>query len=326
VYEIDENTYSILNTFVPSTNQPYGMAEWNGDTYVVTNDSLITFEIVNDFITSSINSYEYLPIGNTFFHPVYNVCCEITDVRSDMDGEYDFYSLISYDNCIDCQSVTHELFYTEECNSGTEGLMVAQSGQYSIGEFVKSHWGNSNFLCYQIIDNWDETNYGVPLFIFEPESQPSYSTCSECESGSTLGITIINCDTLVESQVNVTLSEWITISGFPNLVNRPTISDVDGNCYTVINTCPVDNIYPDFKLADFYLNVVQCRLSNPSRIEPPRSAGTEYFECVICCDCGSTGSTVTQVSPPHPVWTDGYGTPVTQMGSVTLGGMFGLNN
>jgi hypothetical protein len=60
--------------------------------------------------------------------------------------------------------------------------------------------------------------------------------------------------------------------------------------------------------------------------EPSRSANTEYFECVICCDCGSTGSTVTRVSPPHPVWTDGYGTPVTQMNMVTLGGMFGLNN
>ena len=58
----------------------------------------------------------------------------------------------------------------------------------------------------------------------------------------------------------------------------------------------------------------------------PRSAGTEYFECVICCDCGATGGTVTQVVPPHPVWTDGYGTPVTQLNMATLGGMFGLNN
>ena len=54
-------------------------------------------------------------------------------------------------------------------------------------------------------------------------------------------------------------------------------------------------------------------------------AGTEYTECVICCDCGSTGSTVTQVSPPHPIWTDGYGTQVTQLNMVSLGGMFGLN-
>jgi hypothetical protein len=57
-----------------------------------------------------------------------------------------------------------------------------------------------------------------------------------------------------------------------------------------------------------------------------RSSGDEYTECVICCDCGSTGSTVTQVSPPHPVWTDGYGTPVNQLNMVTLGGMNGLNN
>jgi len=57
-----------------------------------------------------------------------------------------------------------------------------------------------------------------------------------------------------------------------------------------------------------------------------RSSGDEYTECVICCDCGSTGSTVTQVSPPHPVWTDGYGTPVNQINMVSLSGIHGLNN
>lgn len=57
---------------------------------------------------------------------------------------------------------------------------------------------------------------------------------------------------------------------------------------------------------------------------PPRSASTEYIECVICTD--NSGTTITQVVPPHPVWTDGYGATVTQMNMITLGGMFGLNN
>ena len=60
--------------------------------------------------------------------------------------------------------------------------------------------------------------------------------------------------------------------------------------------------------------------------EPPRSAGTEYEVCEICCDCGSTGSTINLLTPPHPVYTDGYGTPVTQLNMVVIGGPNGLNN
>jgi hypothetical protein len=59
--------------------------------------------------------------------------------------------------------------------------------------------------------------------------------------------------------------------------------------------------------------------------ENPRSANTESTVCVICCECGATGSTINQVSPPHPVWTDGYGTPVTQLNMIVLGGPDGLN-
>jgi hypothetical protein len=52
----------------------------------------------------------------------------------------------------------------------------------------------------------------------------------------------------------------------------------------------------------------------------PRSANTEVFICIP--DCEFTGSTA--VAPPHPVWTDGYGTPVTQLNMITIGGN-GLN-
>jgi YVTN family beta-propeller protein len=326
IYEIDPSTNTMIQIYNTTDGSPNGMTIWSNTVYFTSYSSLITVGLLSQFINGSINSYEYIPNGNTFFHPVYNVCCEVTNTRPDFDGDYTFYSLLSYDNCGSCEMVSHDLFYCEECNTGVSGILVAPSGVYNINDFVKSHWGNSNFLCFQILDTWSEVNYGIPDFIFESESHLPYSTCGECELNSTLGITVINCDTLVESQVTLTLSEWITVTGFPRLVPRPTISDIYGNCFTVVNTCPVDNIYPAFELADYYLSGTQCRLLNPNRTEPPRSAGTEYFECVICCDCGATGGTVTQVSPPHPVWSDGYGTPVTQMGSVTLGGMFGLNN
>ena len=60
--------------------------------------------------------------------------------------------------------------------------------------------------------------------------------------------------------------------------------------------------------------------------ESPRSAYTEQIICVQVCDDrdGSTG--VVAVNPPHPVWTDNYGTEVIQLNAVTLGGVNGLNN
>ena len=59
-------------------------------------------------------------------------------------------------------------------------------------------------------------------------------------------------------------------------------------------------------------------------IDIPRSANTTYEICEVCFD----GSVVTvyNLTPPHPVYTDGYGTPVTQLNMVTLGGPNGLNS
>ena len=58
--------------------------------------------------------------------------------------------------------------------------------------------------------------------------------------------------------------------------------------------------------------------------EPPRSAGTEVTICQETCDV--SGTTVTTIIPPHPEWTDGYGTQVTQLNMIALGGPNGLNN
>ena len=54
------------------------------------------------------------------------------------------------------------------------------------------------------------------------------------------------------------------------------------------------------------------------------SAGTEVTICQETCDV--SGTTVTTFIPPHPEWTDGYGTQVTQLSMIALGGPNGLNN
>jgi hypothetical protein len=54
------------------------------------------------------------------------------------------------------------------------------------------------------------------------------------------------------------------------------------------------------------------------------SAGTEVTICQETCDV--SGTTVTTIIPPHPVWSDLTGGTVTQLSMITLGGPDGLNN
>lgn len=323
VYEIDETTFTILNTFnITSDSQAYGLGVYGGNVYTITNQSLIEIGCGLDFISNSINSYEYIPVGDSFYHPYYDVCCTVTNIRTDMDGEFDFYSLKSYSGgCSSCGAVSHELFTATGCDVPIDGLVVAESGQYSIGNVVRSHWGNSNFLCFEIDGTYTPGDF-VPSYVFETENEPSFSSCAECKLGATVGLTVINCDTRVESYVNVSLEAWSTIFGLNSLPN-PSICDAQGNCYVVVNSCPIDNVYEEFVPTNFYFDCTACRTDNPGRV--PRSANTESFVCVTCCPCdGSSGSTFS-VTPPHPVWTDEYGTPVTQMNMIVIGGINGLN-
>jgi DNA-binding beta-propeller fold protein YncE len=323
IYVIDSLTNTIINIYnnnIGDVNQVKGIFNNSGNVYFVSYYTIYTLGETFDFLNGSIDSYEYVQIGDSFYHPIYSVCCEVTGVRADLDGDHTFYSLISSGSCLDCSSTTYETFYCEECNLGITGLFVAPSGVYSVGEFVKSHWGNSDWLCFEIIDTWNESSYGVPDIIFEGENMSSYGTCEECQQNATVGITVINCDTLVPSYVSVTLPQWLEITGL-NGISQPIISDTNGTCYTVINTCPIGNTGDEFPLVEFYLNQQQCRLDNTYFIY---SANTEQPICILDC----SGNTVT-INPPHPVWTsggtDGAGRlrTIIQLDAVQLGGTNG---
>ena len=76
--------------------------------------------------------------------------------------------------------------------------------------------------------------------------------------------------------------------------------------------------------ATTYSAITQYDNCNECIIDIPRSANTPYNICEVCSD--ETVITVYNLTPPHPVYTDGYGTPVTQLNMVTLGGPNGLNS
>jgi hypothetical protein len=144
-----------------------------------------------------------------------------------------------------------------------------------------------------------------------------YSNCLECLESEGFSATLASCnDEFIYPQ---------TLNEFPNL---PIVGeyyrfcDSEGGglcfCFEFVSFTYEPGLPAVYNGGPF--------LNCDCQQEPPRSANTETLVCAICCDCGATGSTVTQVSPPHPVWTDGYGTQVTQLNMITLGGPNGLNN
>lgn len=55
------------------------------------------------------------------------------------------------------------------------------------------------------------------------------------------------------------------------------------------------------------------------------SAGT--YDYKVCVGCEISGTTVvSEVNPPHPIYTDGQNNSIIQTTAVALGGFNGLNN
>ena len=339
IYEFDSLSDTLLNTYNDLNNDGiqgvYGIGiDTSNNTWFSSYYSSFQLGCVSEFISGEVTSNEYLPIGSTFFNYTLSACCEITSVQSITKSDFlnvtEYLSMLHYEDCISCTSDSVEVFVCQDCNGFNSGILIAPSGQHSIGDFVRSQFGNSDFICYEITDVY--SGGGGDLASFGPggpiakssasfvSDGNSYTSCEECLSGASIGLNIINCDTLESLQVNVSLSEWTEISGYPYSLPNSVISDSNGTCYQIVNSCPIDNDNPPFEISDFFYNQSFCRfLSQETR--SARTSGIEVEVCIVLCD-----QSVLLVNPPHPVWTDNYGIEVTQLSAVTLGGINGLNN
>ena len=148
-----------------------------------------------------------------------------------------------------------------------------------------------------------------------------HDDCCACLSGLTesLNFQFIACNTLLE--INIEAFNFCREHGLP----------ITGMTYELqldsyVPFCATFEGLSESGETNYHYSSGPFSLCENCGEEPPRSAGTEYEVCEICCDCGSTGSTINLITPPHPVYTDGYGTPVTQLNMVVLGGPNGLNN
>ena len=173
-----------------------------------------------------------------------------------------------------------------------------------------------------------ETNPGCFTVVSESEepiaegisSVTGYTDCLECFQENNLGFLVVSCDFPdLGGPVNaIQFNEW-PIGNYYNICqqNNEFTGFTNQNCLCFEVVGAGSNYAYNFDITGPFTDC-DCQL--------PRNSGTESLICEICCDCGATGSTVNQITPPHPIWTDGYGSAVRQLNMIVLGGPNGLNN
>jgi hypothetical protein len=274
--------------------------------------------------SGDFKSYQYLSAGTKFFHSAINECCEVIGTSSSYYNT--LYSVETFTDCTDCLDNADISYWNASActNSNTySSFYITTDSTAQIGDTVKLMWGSNEWICATITNTASSYSGYYTYFNTQKESgvTKKYNSCVECNSEGLIGVTLVSCDSGVESFVSISLDNYLSIYNFGSLTNYG-VKGSDGNCYQISNVCPIPLNEEGFTPVEFYINCNFCT-NTP---DPSRSANTETLVCAICCDCGATGSTITQVSPPHPQWTDGYGIQVTQLNMITLGGMNGLNS
>jgi hypothetical protein len=276
-------------------------------------------------ISGDFKSYQYLSGGTTFYHPAIGLCCEVIGTSS---SYYDtLYSVETFEDCTDCESTIDVVIWNASIctNSNTySGVYVTTDSAAQIGDVVKLMWGSNEWICAGLINTASTYSGGYTYYNTQKNGLGStliYDSCETCNSQGLIGVTLVNCDTLVESFVSITLDNYLSIYNFGSLTNY-SVKDSNGSCYQITNLCPIPLEEQGFTAVEFYFN---CTFCETTIVNPPRSANTETYICNYCCDCGASGETITQIVPPHPIWSDGYGTWVTQMNMVLIGSGNGLN-
>jgi hypothetical protein len=147
----------------------------------------------------------------------------------------------------------------------------------------------------------------------------TYDDCCLCLSGITgsLNFQFIACNTLLE--INIEAFNFCREHGLPitGMTYELQLDSYVPFCATFTGLTSTGETNYSYVSGPF-------SVCEDCGDEPPRSAGTEVTICQETCDV--SGTTVTTFIPPHPEWTDGYGTQVTQLSMITLGGPNGLNN
>jgi hypothetical protein len=202
-------------------------------------------------------------------------------------------------------------YLIQSCDEVTSYVVDSGLNTIVIGNlYYFTFTGGTTPICGTVIseDNINPIDDGI-------NSVTEYQNCLECLQDNGFSFLVTGCTLPIGGPVStVQFNEWPLGNFYTLCANN---GEFEGClCFEVIGVEP--GVYPfSFTKSGPYLDC-DCQ-------GIPRSANTETDLCIeICTPEG--GKTVVSVNPPHPVWTDGYGTQVTELNMITLGGQNGLNN
>lgn len=232
--------------------------------------------------TYNVLSYQYAAVNDVIWDPYNGACATVLAISNDINQPYE-YTFYSFKNlgtdCTICENeFTPPTTYTAvECISGDVVLISSDNGTLVNGNVIKGKWGTSDFLCYEIND----AAVDPFLFFYYSDTVTPFDSCTGCTTTGRVGLTLINCDTYAEKFVNVDLETWSNMSGFGGGLSTPVVKGDDGQCYFLINDCPISTANTEtFTTNEYYYYCFQC------------SATPEPSSCKCYYGVGSADSVV----------------------------------
>jgi hypothetical protein len=207
--------------------------------------------------------------------------------------------------------VEFDVWEAYNCITDDFVYVVTNSGVYNSGDLVNVKWGETDFICFildYLITNYADINLDNNFYFADSVVKPS---CENCSDGTSVSISIIDCNNQNSMFVNVPLSVWFILTGYNDTIPRPVF--LFGNtCYKVLNECPFSPEHYPINPSYIFYNCESCG--------NPLEANSETVLCLQNC----SGGTYT-VSVNHPYWTNQYGMAVIQNNAVGVGGQTGYN-
>jgi len=192
------------------------------------------------------------------------------------------------------------------CITGEE--VIAPRKNAAIGDFVSATGDTTD--CYEVISYTSSTS--------RDEISNDYEDCLSCYQAEFTGVVFSSCTDDNDSVVLTASTSSLTFVPSTSATYYMTFSGVSSSyvgCFNFVEFTNLSNQYQITNASDEYTSCYNCRVVNI-----PTSAGTIYYECVICDGVATT------VNPPHPVYSNQYGQDVVQLNAVQLGGENGLYN
>jgi uncharacterized delta-60 repeat protein len=269
--------------------------------------------------------------GFNLFSTVYTIQLQ-SDGKILVGGSFTSYSGVSYNRIIRLNtdgSVDTSFVIGSGFNSSVSTVQLQSDGKILVGGGFTSYSGySSNYIARLNSDGSIDTSFvigsGFGNYVSTIELQSDGKLLVGGDFTSYSGVyrnNIIRLNT--DGSIDNSFVIGDGFNGSPATIQlQPDGKILVGGYFTTFDFIPryyIAELYSEgstpFELSSF-LEFSSCTECFNFTI----NSGDEYLMCEVC-----SGDTFT-VNPPHPVWTNNYGTAVTQLDAIVLGGPNGLNN